>query len=236
MKVLAIIGARSGSKGLPNKNIKLLKEKPLLHYIIEASQKSNYINRIILSTDSKEYADLAAKKNIETPFLRPKELAADFSPEIDYIKYTLNKLKDDENYIPDIVIRLFPTVPFQTNIEIDKAIEKLISNKSSDSCVVVAKARQHPEKALKINEFGKLVSYISNSGKIVTPIARQNYQSAYFRGNVIVSKYNTIINQNSLTGNIVEYVEIPQERALDIDSEFDFIVAEKLFNHIKKIK
>ena len=116
MKILAIIGARSGSKGLPNKNIKLLKEKPLLHYIIEASQKSNYINNIIFSTDSKEYADLAAKKNIETPFLRPKELAADFSPEIDYIKYTLNKLKDDENYIPDIVIRLFPTVPFQNDI------------------------------------------------------------------------------------------------------------------------
>ena len=70
----------------------------------------------------------------------------------------------------------------------------------------------------------------------MTPIARQNYQSAYFRANVIVSKYNTIIKQNSLTGNIVEYVEIPQERALDIDSEFDFIVAEKLFDHINKLK
>ena len=80
----------------------------------------------------------------------------------------------------------------------------------------------------------RLVSYLSESGRDVTPIARQNYETAYYRSNIIVSRINTIFDKNSLTGDFVEFFEIPEERSLDIDCEFDFLIAEKIFKHIKE--
>ena len=93
LKVMGIIGIRSGSKGLPNKNIMELMEKPLVGWIIETAKKSKYINRIIVSTDTEEYASIAKKFGAETPFLRPPELSSDFSPEIDFIKNMIDWLE-----------------------------------------------------------------------------------------------------------------------------------------------
>tara|TARA_B100000963_G_C22598683_1_gene659161 strand:+ start:1208 stop:1930 length:723 start_codon:yes stop_codon:yes gene_type:complete len=236
-KVVAIVGARSGSKGVKDKNIKEILGKPLISLIIKTAIASKKINRVIVSTDSKHYAETAIKYGAEAPFIRPNKISKDFSPEIEYIKHALNWLKLNENYIPDIVVRLFPTVPFQKPEDIDLCVEKLLNNPNAESSVVISKSRQHPLKALKIIEDknGKrLVSYLTESGRDVTPIARQNYKPAYFRSNIIVSRVNTIINKNSLTGDIVDFHEIPQERSLDIDSEFDFLIAEKIYKYIKE--
>jgi len=237
MNVLAIIGARSGSKGVKDKNIKEIAGKPLISLIIKTALSSKYINRVIVSTDSELYAEIAKKYGAEVPFIRPSLISQDFSPEFKYINHGLNWLKTNEEYIPDIVVRLFPTVPFQKPEDIDSCIEKLLNNPKAESSVVISKGRQHPKKALKIieDENGKrLVSFLSKSGMDVTPIARQNYEMAYFRSNVIVSKIDTIYNKKSLTGDYVEFFEIPEERSLDIDSEFDFLIAEKLFKYIKE--
>ena len=238
MNILGIIGARSGSKGVKDKNIRRLLGKPLLGRIIETSKKSKYISRVIVSTDSKHYADIAREFGAEAPFMRPEEVSSDWSPEYDYVLHAVRWLKSNENYEPDIVVRLMATVPLQMTEDIDTCIEELIKDNTAHSAVVISKARQHPLKALKLIDDKKgghyLVSYFSESGIEVTPIARQNYEKAYFRSNIIACRLNTIYNTGSLTGDKVRYHIIPQERALDIDSEMDFIVVEELIKRLDK--
>lgn len=235
MEVLGLIGIRSGSKGVINKNIKLLNGKPLVGWIIEAAKKSKNITRLIVSTDSEEYAKIAKQFGAEVPCLRPYELASDNSPEIDYVTHLLDWLKKNENYTPDIVIRLMATVPLQQSSDIDALVDILKLDPLASSAVVIAEARQHPIKALKIIDDGngatKLVSYFSESGREVTPIARQNYEKAYFRANVIACKLKTIYETKSLTGDLVRYHIIPQERAIDIDNLVDFSIAELLIKN-----
>ena len=145
--------------------------------------------------------------------------------------------EEEENYQPDIIVRLLPTIPLQQSEDIDYCIEKLLSDSKADSAVVIAEARQHPMKSLKIVKDSegkeKLITYFSNSGREVTPIARQNYEKAYFRSNVIAFKRNTLFNTDSLTGDIVRFHKIQQEQAIDIDSDIDFVIAELLFNHYR---
>ena len=232
LKVMGIIGIRSGSKGVPNKNIKLLAGKPLVGWILDTAKKSKYINRLVVSTDSQEYADIVTSIGAEAPYLRPENLAADNSPEFEYVKHMLEWLEDKESYMPDIIVRMMATSPMQTSEDIDKVIEILIENKNADSAVIISEMRLHPYKALKIiedNMLGKrLVSYFGESGREVTPIDRQSYGKAYVRSNIIACRRETIINTNSLTGDNVKYHIIPQERAIDIDNEIDFGIAEIL--------
>ena len=131
------------------------------------------------------------------------------------------------------------TVPMQESQDIDALIEILENDQNATSSVVIAEARQHPMKALKIidDKMGasKLVSYFNESGREVTPIARQSYAKAYFRSNIIASRIETIYETNSLTGDLVRYHIIPQERAIDIDNIIDFSIAELLLEN-KQIK
>jgi CMP-N-acetylneuraminic acid synthetase len=238
MNILGIIGARSGSRGVKDKNIRQLLGKPLIGRIIETSKESKYISRVIVSTDSKHYADIAREFGAEVPFLRPEEFSFDLSSDYDYVLHAVKWLKSNENYEPDIVIRLVATVPLQTTEDIDLCTEELMKDSSAHSAVVISEACQHPFKALKLVDDKKgghyLVSYFSESGREVTPVARQNYEKAYCRANIIACRLNTIYNTGTLTGDKVRYHIIPQERALDIDSELDFIVAEELIKRFGK--
>jgi CMP-N,N'-diacetyllegionaminic acid synthase len=238
LNIMGIIGIRSGSKGVPNKNIQNLLNKPLVGWILEAAQESKYINRLIVSTDSRKYADIATSFGAEVPCLRPNDLSIDSAPEFEYVKHMINWLEKNEGYQPDIIVRMMATSPLQAPDDIDATIEMLINDDNADSVVVIAEARQHPLKALKIvkgNDDGKkLVSYFSETGREVTPIARQSYKQAYFRSNVITCRRKVIFDTNSLTGDLVRYHIIPQERAIDIDSNLDFAIAEYLLQKIKK--
>jgi CMP-N,N'-diacetyllegionaminic acid synthase len=231
-KVLGIVGIRSGSKGVPNKNIRKLLNKPLVGWVLNAAQRTASINRLVVSTDSEDYAEIARECGAEVPYLRPTELAQDKSSEIDYIRHMLDWLHKNESYRPDIVVRMMATVPLQDPKDIDAVVQILKSDSSADSAVVIAEARQHPLKALKIVDDGaggsKLVTYFSDSGREVTPIARQNYKPAYFRANVIACRTQVVYNTDSLTGDTVRYHIIPQERAVDIDNLIDFSIVEHL--------
>lgn len=239
LKVMGIIGIRSGSKGVQNKNIKLLAGKPLVGWILSTAKKSKYINRLVVSTDSEEYAEIVTSIGAEVPCLRPANLATDNSPEFDYVRHMIEWLEENESYKPDIVVRMMATSPMQTSEDIDQVIEILIKDINADSAVIISEMRQHPFKALKIIEddrLGKrLVSYFGESGREVTPISRQSYEKAYARSNIIAFRRETIFNTDSLTGDNVKYHIIPQERAIDIDSDIDFVIAEILIknNQIK---
>src|SRR3989344_6984464 len=112
MKVLAVIPARGGSKGIPKKNIKLLAEKPLIAYPIELAKSIPEISKVIVSTDSEEIAEIARKHGAEIPFIRPKELAEDETPTLPVLQHAVTSLEEKENWKADLVILLYPTSPF----------------------------------------------------------------------------------------------------------------------------
>ena len=234
-KILALIGIRAGSKGLKNKNIKKLGNKHLVGWIINAAKKSKYINRIIVSTESKKYAKVALKYEAEVPFLRKKDLAKDDSNEIDFIKFTIKKLKEAENYEPDIIVRLLATCPFQKATDIDKTIKKVL-NKKINSSVLISEAKQHPKKALRLigGKNKRLVNYYTGKGiDVGCKSNRQSFQKAYFRSNVIVSKKKVLDKFNSLTDNKVSFVEMNSQFFVDIDSSSDFKYAEYIVKNKK---
>ena len=120
-KILCIIPARSGSKGIPHKNIKDYNGKPLLGWSIVQAKESKYVSRmrIIVSTDSMEYKQVALEYGAEVPFLRPSEIAQDLSPDSHTIKHALDWLSDNESYVPDVVLHLRPTQPMRKTQDID---------------------------------------------------------------------------------------------------------------------
>lgn len=230
-KILAVIGLRSGSKGVKDKNIKDLGGKPLAAWIINAAKKSKYINKIIVSTDSKKYAKIVNNYGAETPFLRPKKISKDKSDELDFINDLLKKLKSKNKYEPDIVVRLLATCPFQKSKDIDKAI-KIVLNNEYEASVVVSKSKQHPNKALKILGSKKkyIVNFINNDWKSVGKgMNRQQFEKAYFRSNVCVTKTKNIEINGSLSSKKTGFIIIPH--TVDIDDKYDFEFARYLLKY-----
>ena len=129
--ILCIIPARSGSKGLPNKNIKLFKGHPLFTWSITQAKQSKYVKhmRIVVSTDSKEYLGIAKKYGAEAPFLRPIEISGDLSTDYDFIKHTIDWYQDNSNYRPDIILQLRPTQPFISLNNLYKFLENNFINR-----------------------------------------------------------------------------------------------------------
>lgn len=230
LEILGIIGARSGSKGVPHKNIKHLAGKPLVGRIIETAKKSKHLTRLIVSTDSDDYAVIARAHGAETPFKRPPEVSTDTSDDIEFIAQAVRWLKENEGYRPDIVVRCVGTVPLQLTEDIDACIEALLNDPKADSAVVITEASQHPTKALKLIDDGnggiKLVSYVTGRGRDAAPFCRQNVEKAYVRANITATRIKTLEEKNSLTGDLVRYHIIPQTRSVDIDSPIDFFIAD----------
>src|SRR3989344_6738402 len=150
-KVLGVITARGGSKGIPGKNIRPLLGKPLIVYTIEAAKNSGVFDRLILSTDDKEIADVAQKCGCDVPFMRPDELAQDDTPHLPVMQHAVQWLKDNENYEPDYVMILQPTSPLRQASHIKEAVD-LILSKGTDAVLSVAEIPKmfHHRKVMKI--------------------------------------------------------------------------------------
>jgi len=130
-KILALIPARVGSKGIIKKNIVDLGGHPLLAYAIAVAKLSSHINRVIVTTDSQEFADIAKAYGAEVPFLRPAKYAQDTSQDIEFVQHALDWLKQNEGYIPDLIVHLRPTTPLRDPAIVDKAIEEIIADKKA---------------------------------------------------------------------------------------------------------
>ncbi|MDD5145720.1 MAG: acylneuraminate cytidylyltransferase family protein [Candidatus Pacebacteria bacterium] len=130
MKILGLIPARGGSKGIPKKNIYPLCGKPMIGYVIEKALKSKYINRLVVSTDDTEISRISKKFGAEVPFMRLKNLAQDSSPTVPVVKHALDWLKKNENYFPDIIVLLQANSPLMKTEDIDKVVEKQIKTKA----------------------------------------------------------------------------------------------------------
>ena len=205
MIILCIIPARSGSKGIPNKNIKLFHDKPLLAWSINQAQQSKYDMRIIVFTDSQQYATIANNYGAETPFLRPSEISQDLSTDYQCIKHCLDWLKNNENYIPDIVLQLRPTQPLRKIETIDKCMYNIIDN--------------------------QLIPLFMEINNIKEPYnqCRQVLPKTYLH-NGYIDIFNTdIIHNNTISGlNIYPYI-MNKNNVIDIDSNEDWIKAENSY-------
>ena len=220
-KILAIIPARGGSKGVPRKNIKNFCGKPLIAWTIEQAKKSEYIDKCIVSTEDDEIKEVAEKYGGYVPFVRPKELAQDDTPGIEPVIHAIKMLP---NY--DFIVLLQVTSPFRLKEDIDGAI-KFCFEKKSDSCISMTQAEVSPYwmYSLSENDVMKPILQISKEKSY----QRQKLPPVYqLNGAVYVASVNLINEKKSFSDeNTVGYL-MPQERSFDIDNLTDFEIAEFL--------
>ncbi len=176
-KILAVVTARGGSKGLPGKNIMLLKGKPLIGYTIDQIKASKYLDQTFISTDSKEIALVCERCGIAVPQLRPDELAQDTSSSSDVISYTVDLLeKQGQRY--DYLILLEPTSPLRKNGDIDRMIEIAVEHPQADGVVSLGKVHmEHPSILKKLDSNGYIIPYIDNGKHLYQ---RQQEDAVYF--------------------------------------------------------
>ncbi len=230
-EVLALVGMRSGSVGLPDKNVLPFAGHPLCAWILSAARRSARVTRVVVSTDSERYAETARHYGAETPVLRPAELAGPDASDVLYVAHMLDHLERSEGYRPEVVLRLVTTSPLQSPEDLDAVVDVLLSDPDADSAMVVAEARQHPMKAMRheTDPDGRvrLVPYLGTSVG-VEPAARQSYAPAYLRANVIATRPETVRRTGTLAGDRVASIVIGQQRAVDIDTAADLRFAESL--------
>ncbi len=220
MKILAIIPARGGSKGVPGKNIKLLGGKPLIAYTIQAAQKATLLTEIILSTDCDEIIQVATDYGLNVPFKRPASLATDESPTILTVLHALDYFSA-KGIAFDAVCLLQVTNPFRTSEFIDQAIEKFIHSKA-DSLISVLKVPHefNPHWVFEKNATGNLT--ISTGESEIIP-RRQELPTAYYRdGSIYITKTEVLLKQQSLYGKSIAYIEADETRHVNIDTMEDW--------------
>lgn len=231
-KILAIIPARSGSKGLPGKNIKNLCGKPLIAWSILAALKSKYIDEIVVSTDSQNIADIAISYGASVPFLRPSKLAKDESTSFDVLEHCINFYKNN-NKKYDLVIMLEPTSPQRESIDIDNSIDKLMASPVARSIVGVARVEsQHPIFLVKKNTNDFISGYEDPDMKIKR---RQEISPLYFfEGSLYVSYIDTLLKLKTFYHAKTLGFEMPKWKSFEIDDFDDFLIIETFMKLKKK--
>ena len=222
--MIAIIPARGGSKGLPGKNVLPLCGKPMIAYTIEAAKQSKYIDRVIVSTDDQNIADIALEYGAEVPFLRPEFLASDTAQAIDNYIYTIERLsKDWEVSIEEFVV-LQPTSPLRIAEDIDGAIEMFLEKKADS---VISYTREaHPVSWHKYLDENNLFIDIFDT----TIANRQDLRTSYYpNGAVYVFRFSMIQERKYYTNKSYGYV-MPRNRSVDIDYKDDFDYVEFLMS------
>lgn len=227
---LAIIPARGGSKGLPGKNIKELCGKPLIAWSIEAGLKSEYIDEVMLTTDSVEIADIAQKYGAKVPFLRPIELASDTATTFEAVKHVIDFYKDNFRREFDYVVLLEPTSPLREPSDINDMIEKIIAHENEfDSIVSIGEAHEHPSIMKRIVDKNTIKPYC-DSLELTT--RRQDNDKAYFPyGVAYIVKTNTILEEKTFYTKRNTFFEIKRYQCLEIDDIYDFIMVESVMKY-----
>lgn len=226
MKILAIIPARGGSKGIPRKNIKLLGNKPLISYSIKRALESELLDTVMVSTEDQEIACIAGELGLKVPFMRPESLAQDFSPSLDVVINVLETYKEMGKEF-DAVMILEPTNPFRTSNEIDDCI-RIFKNKNSDSLITVKEVppQFNPHWVFEENEESLLHKAI---GETTVIARRQILPKAYARdGSVYITKTEVVLQQRSLFGETIAYRLNDNPYQINIDSLEDWKEAEKM--------
>jgi CMP-N,N'-diacetyllegionaminic acid synthase len=226
LNILGLIPARSGSKGVPGKNIKLLGGKPLITYTIESAKATRLISVTAVSSDSQHILDIAIKAEVMHPILRPAEIATDNTPTLPVILHALETMKEAGHQF-DAVCLLQPTSPFRSAEFIDEAIQKFIQSKADSLISVLPVPHEfNPHWTFEANEDG-LLKIATGEDQIIP--RRQELPPAYFRdGSIYLTKVSVLQEQKSLYGKTITYIQSDQKRYINIDTMDDWKIAENM--------
>lgn len=233
-RVLALITARGGSKGLKGKNIKPLCGKPLLAWPIDAAKQSNYIDKIVVSTDCQKIADVAVKYGAELPFIRPDEIAQDTTTSFEVIEHALNQLTIRGEHF-DILVLLEPTSPLTQTEDIDKALENLTENNVGAQAIVGVTDVEdsHPSFCLTVDKHGLIQSY-QDEFKVTR---RQDLTSVYrFEGSLYISQIPYLLTHETFYHQHTLPYFVPKWQAFEVDDLTDFICIEAIAKNLKSIR
>ena len=232
MIILCLIPARSGSKGIIDKNIKILQNKPLLCHSIDQAKASKYYKnkqmRIVVTTDSENYANIAQEYGAEVPILRPSEISQDLSTDLEFMKHMYNYLKENENYNPDIILQLRPTQPMRKIDDIDKCLELFINNyKDYDSLRTVVPFEKSPFKMYikKDNILMPLFKTLEVNDKIIIEPynqCRQLLPETYLHNGYIDILKPYLLEQDKISGDKIYPYLMNKEDTIDIDTLDDW--------------
>ena len=231
-EILALIPARGGSKGIPRKNIRDFAGYPLVAWSIAAGLKSELVTRVIVSTDDEEIASVAREFGAETPFLRPVEFAQDNSTDLPLFEHALEWLRENEGYVPDVVIQLRPTSPIRPRGLVDNAIRILLEHDDADCVRGVVSAGQNPHKMWRLpeGENGPMKNLLDVEG-IAEPYnaPRQILPPVYWQtGHIDAIRTSSILEKKSLTGDVIYPLVIDSRFTVDIDNLQDWARYEHL--------
>lgn len=215
-KFLAVIPARGGSKGIPNKNIAIVNGKPLIQYTIDEALQSRYLDDIIVSTDSTEIASVSKELGVQVPYLRPINLALDHSKSIDTLLHVI-KEQEKLGFQYDYVVLLQPTQPLRKHWHIDQAIEKIVYS-NQNSLVSISKVKDHPLLIRELKEDGTFERLLPDN----STVRRQDFPAYYkVNGAIYINKINEGLNCNtSLNDNMLGFI-MDSQYDLDIDEPVD---------------
>ena len=230
--VIGIVPARAGSKGLPRKNIAPLCGKPLIAWSIEAGLRSQYIDLVIVSTDSNKIAGIAAEYGASVPFIRPAELATDETPTIDVVIHALEYLNNQRKQRFDYTVLLEPTSPLRDEADIDRAIKQLVDNVGASSLVGISRTEaQNPEFLVCLSENNFLRGFDQSE---IKPVRRQEIKDVYFlEGSIYVSDTKTLIARRTFCHQETLGCIFPKWKSLEVDDLEDLIMVEALMLHKK---
>lgn len=226
MKILGLIPTRAGSKGVPDKNIKELCGKPLLHYTVEEAYKSSHLSEVMVSTESEKIADIAKLAGANVPFMRPENLADDNSKTLDVVIHVMEQYEKNGVHF-DAVCLLQPTNPLRTTALIDRCVKEF-ENRQADSLITVRSVPHefNPHWIFEANADGFLT--LATGEDEIIP-RRQELPNAYYRdGSVYITKTDVLLNKRSLYGDKIAFLNTDGEPHINIDTMSDWTEAERL--------
>lgn len=230
LEVLAIVPARGGSKSIPRKNVRMVNGKPLIAWSIEHGLQARTITRVICTTDDDEIADVAKQFGAEVPFRRPSAISGDMAVDFEFHLHALEWLRDNDGYVPDLVVQLRPTHPIRRPATLDRAVGLLAAHPEADSLRAVRKAVFTPYKMWRLGDEGFLVPLLTIEGMpdpynmprdILPPVLQQD-------GYVDITRPRTVFEQGTTTGRRILPFPVDDEPEVDIDFPLDLEEAERM--------
>ncbi|MCA1646469.1 MAG: acylneuraminate cytidylyltransferase family protein [Chloroflexi bacterium] len=230
LRVLALVPARGGSKGIPRKNLQLLAGKPLVAHAVEVACAARLVSRVVCSTDDPEIAEVARAAGAEVPFLRPAHLATDSSEDWPLFMHALEFLDTREGWRPDVIVNLRPTSPLRTASHVDDAI-RLLLDTGADSVKAVCLARQHPHKMWLRTPTGDIEPYLKTPFRLERgpDVPRAQLDDIYWQNGVVdVTRREVILEQGVMIGQHVAGLVTQPAESIDIDTPLDLQLGELL--------